>query len=143
MNEILGLIIGCGIIFISFTILPLPFSRTGGYCELAKAFKSQRPKFTSALYETIQVERGYGFRGQFTGVNFYFDATGFYIFPMFKIWSLFMPTLFLPYDKLKIEKTLKAGVFSKIKISFCEKSLPDIFISKKHYKNIEHANKKI
>ena len=138
----MGLIIGCGIIVIAFLLLPLPYAKYGGYNELVRAFKSKRPKNISAHYQTIQVERGYGFQGSFTGVNFYFDKTGFYIFPMFKIWSLFMPTLFLPYSELNIEKNKTFGVFSNVRISFNEISLPNIFMSKKYYTNLECEIKK-
>jgi hypothetical protein len=135
MDSIIGLLIALSIIAIGFLLLPLPYGRTGGYAEIAKVFKAKRPPQASATYQTISVERGYGFLGQFTGVNFYFDKTGFFIFPMFKFWSWAMPTIFLPYDQLKIKKSKSLLVFTKLEINFPCESLPKLFIAGKYHPN--------
>ena len=137
MNEITGALFGIGIIIIGFIVIPLMYSKSGGYSELAKAFKAKRPINASATYQTISVEKGYGFLGAFTGVNFYFDKNGFYIYPMFRVWSLFMPTLFLPYNEIRVERVRYLGVFKKLKVTFNKKTLPSLYIPNKFYSKIK------
>ena len=135
MGSVVEFLMALSIIAIGFLFLPLPYARIGGYKEIAKVFKSVRPSKVSATYQTITVERGYGFLGQFTGVSFYFDKTGFFIFPMFKFWSWAMPAVFLPYDQVTVIKSKKLMFFTKTEVSFPDQSLPKLILPGKYYSN--------
>ena len=135
MASVVGLVMAIGIIAISFLLLPPLYGRNGGYKEIAKVLRSVRPSEVSATCQTIAVERGYGFLGQFTGVSFYFDKTGLFIFPMFKFWSWAMPTVFLPYHQVMVTKSKKLIFFTKTEINFPGQSLPKLILPGKYYSN--------
>ncbi len=141
MDQLYGLLLAGGIIVIFFLLFPAAYGRTGGYSELASAFKAKRPRSSSAIYQGIRVQRGHGFLSKFTGVNFYFDKNGFYIFPMFKLWSWSMPTLFIPYERIEVKRVISFVLFRRTEISFPGSSLPKLSIPGKFYPIVSNAAK--
>ena len=97
MEYIINTLIAVGAAIFWFALFPAWYGRSGGYKELVEKYQSRRPATSSTSCQNIEIERGAGFFNNFNGVNFYFDQTGFYIFPIFRLWSWGMPAIYIPY----------------------------------------------
>ena len=87
MSYIFASFLTFSVFLLLFLLLPVGFGRTGGYRELVDKYKTNRPNKFSSRSQTIYIERGFGGQHDFTGVKYLFTKDGFYISPMFKVWS--------------------------------------------------------
>ena len=141
MEYIVNAFIAVGAAIFWFALFPVWYGRNGGYKELVKKFRDERPLTSSTSCQNIVVERGSGYFNNFNGVKFHFDETGIYISPIFRLWEWGMPTILIPYSDFKVNRGNRYLIFTKTEIIFNDLSLPKITLSGKFYNQLNDKTK--